>query len=180
MIGTPAIFWSWNFKSKSSFIKWILQSKNIMRSPAGLMSLCNKMDEIKFWQAPMIFVHSCKIVLIALFSKSYPVEKMYIGKITLSALQNFKVRECLKSRPILGDCDGDQLLFLFHCRLSQKIILKYEWAYIVWVSHAILQIHSLHHHHHHLHYSQHKVVVHAGWCIPLDATSDALYPDYRI
>lgn len=53
---------------------------------------------------------------------------MYMGKITLSALQSFKVRECLKSLPMLGDCDDDQLLFLFHCRHSRKIILKTELA----------------------------------------------------
>ena len=41
------------------------------RSLAGLMSPPNKMEEIKFWQAPMIFVHSCQISSLPSFLYSF-------------------------------------------------------------------------------------------------------------
>ena len=55
-----AIFHCSNFKNLT-FMKWFFKKKNIMRSPTGLMSPPNKTEEIKFWQAPMIFVHSCQM-----------------------------------------------------------------------------------------------------------------------
>ena len=60
-------------------MKWIFKTKSFMRSPpAGLMSLPNKTDEIKFWQAPMIFVHSCQIVpLFPSFSINFLLEMFW-------------------------------------------------------------------------------------------------------